>query len=184
LLSFSPAPRMALRRSKTASLPVALSSRIALGRCRQHTAPQARIDRPVDKRRASHPLPRSRRLPSTCFIPPASPPCASPRTSGPNIRAGVDRCARWWSESCTPSTTRSSSGPRERKEALERFTGLSVTPAHGQRWAETARQNAFQSRGEAGMPAGGPCWMPNQRRRKQPSDQQALASRRFPWFMA
>src|SRR6202041_2707429 len=37
---------------------VALRRRIALGHCRQHSAPQARIDRPVDKRRrASHPLP-------------------------------------------------------------------------------------------------------------------------------
>jgi hypothetical protein len=41
----------------------ALLRRIALGRCRQHSAPQARIDRPVDKRRASHPLTLPRVLP-------------------------------------------------------------------------------------------------------------------------
>ena len=37
----------------------ALRRRIALGRCRPHSAPQARIDRPVDKRRASHPVPKA-----------------------------------------------------------------------------------------------------------------------------
>jgi hypothetical protein len=39
--------------------PVALRRPIALGRSRRHSAPQARIDRPVDKRRASHPLPQA-----------------------------------------------------------------------------------------------------------------------------
>jgi hypothetical protein len=36
--------------------PVALRRRVAVGRCRQHSVRQARMDRPVDKRRASHPL--------------------------------------------------------------------------------------------------------------------------------
>jgi hypothetical protein len=46
--------------------PAALRRRIALGRCRQHSAPQARIDRPVDKLRASHPLPLPRFTPQRC----------------------------------------------------------------------------------------------------------------------
>ena len=86
-----------LRRSRTGVAPVALRRRIALGRCRQHSAPHARIDRPVDKLRASHPAPAS--APSQpdflaatlrlSFTPPAAPPYEGPRTgSGSAERAG------------------------------------------------------------------------------------------------
>jgi uncharacterized protein (DUF1330 family) len=61
------------------------SSSLTSTRADRNSAPHARIDRPVDKRRASHPLPAG--CLQTCFIPPALLPCAG-RRKGAQTRLG------------------------------------------------------------------------------------------------
>ena len=131
---------------------LALRRRIALGRCRQHSTPQARIDRPVDKRRASHPLPLPR------FLPKVRARCASHAARvvdcGPKPRGRPQRI----SNSSGKASTAGMRGGRKNRQLLQIFTGRSSvrrTSARRTSARRTSWRRTSQRRTSAGHPSTG-----------------------------
>ena len=116
--------------------PVTLRRRIARGRCAQHSAPQARIDRPVDKRRASHPLPQAAfKLASLLRHPGLAQAFVLPFESFEGARIG-DPLWGWRIVRLQRRDRPELCAGRHRKVMLQRFTGLRFMTGQSQRRSE------------------------------------------------